>query len=175
MNLKISYPIIIFLSCLYFYSCNLNTNKKTSGNSKTDTVSKSISNSNGNPNSNNKSDQDEIITNNNLEFEKGIYLKIDKIYSGNTFTNKGGKDVFYRILEIPEEENITLFAENISIGEEGGKYQLIKRKRLTDDDSVLPKFGLNSVDSLRFTDSVTIEGYFNRQKIKINLNSLRKI
>jgi hypothetical protein len=171
MDLKA--PLTALLICLLFNCCDSNTNKKTSDNSKTDTVPKSVLSSS--PNLNNKSDQGKIITDSNLEFEKGIYLKIDKIYSGKTFTNKEGKDVFYRILEIPEEENITLFAENISMGEEGGKYQLIKRTRLTDDNSVLPKFGLNSLDSVRFTDSITIEGYFNKEKIKINLSSLKKI
>ncbi len=109
-----------------------------------------------------------------LKFESKIYLKTDAIYSGKVYTNKDNKDVFYRVLEIPDEENITLIAENISIGEEGGNYQLIKRVRLTDDNSVLQKFGLNKVDSLKFIDSVRIQGYFNHKKMIINIDSIQK-
>lgn len=175
MNLKTFFLIISSIICLLFNCCNLKTNQKTSDKSKTDTVSKLPLSNSSNSNLNNKIDQVKTKVDSNLEFEKSIYLKIDKIYSGKVFTNKKGEDVFYRILEIPEEENIALFTENISIGEEGGKYQLIKRTRLNDDNSILPKFGLNIVDSIRFTDSITIEGYFNKEKIKINLNTLKKI
>jgi hypothetical protein len=110
-----------------------------------------------------------------LQFENKIYLKADAIYSGKVYTNKDSEGVFYRVLEIPDEENITLIAENISIGEEGGNYQLIKRIRLTDDNSVLEKFGLNKVDSIKFIDSVRIQGYFNGKKMIINIDSLKKI
>jgi hypothetical protein len=107
--------------------------------------------------------------NQELQFERKIYLRADAIYSGKVYTNKNKKDVFYRILEIPEEENIMLIAENISIDEEGGDYQLIKRIRLTDDNSVLSKFGLNKLDSVKFIDSVRVEGYFNGKKMIIML------
>jgi hypothetical protein len=107
------------------------------------------------------------------QFENNIYLKIDEICTGKVYTNKDNKDVFYSVLVIPEEENLTLIAENISIGEEGGNYQLIKRIRLTDDNSVLPEFGLRSVDSLKFVDSVKIEGYFNEKKRIINIDTLK--
>jgi hypothetical protein len=50
---------------------------------------------------------------------------------------------------------------------------LRKLSRLTDNNSVLPEFGLNSVDSIRFIDSITIEGYFNGNKKKINLDKLK--
>lgn len=108
-----------------------------------------------------------------LEFEKKAYFKISAIYLGNVYTNKQNKEVFYRVLEIPEEENILLIAENITIGEEGGSYKLIKRIRLTDDNSVFPKFGLNKIDSLKFIDSVTIKGYFNGEKRIINVDSIK--
>jgi hypothetical protein len=110
-----------------------------------------------------------------LQFERKIFLKVDAIYSGKVYTNKDNKDVFYRILEIPEEENIMLIAENISVGDEGGNYQLIKRIRLTDDNSALPKFGLSKIDSIKFIDSVRIEGYFNDKKMVINIDSLKKM
>ncbi|WP_426670569.1 hypothetical protein ACPPVU_04830 [Mucilaginibacter sp. McL0603] len=113
--------------------------------------------------------------NKELQFEIKIYLKADAIYSGKVYTNKDKKDVFYRILEIPEEENIMLIAENISIGEEGGNYQLIKRVRLTDDNAVLPRFGLSKIDSVKFIDSVRVEGYFNDKKMIINVDSLKKM
>jgi len=107
--------------------------------------------------------------------EHKIYLKANAIYSGSVYTNKENKDVFYRIVEIPEEENIALIAENISIGEEGGNYQLIKRIRLTDNNSLMPKFGLNKADSIKFIDSVRVEGYFNGKKMIINLDSIKRI
>jgi len=67
-----------------------------------------------------------------------------------------------------------IIAENIEVlGEEGGNFKLIKLSRLTDDDSVLPKFGISSVDSLKFIDSVNIEGYFNNTKKRINLDKLK--
>jgi hypothetical protein len=113
------------------------------------------------------------FVNNEQQFEKNNYLSIDKIYSGHTYINSNGNSAFYRILEIPEEENIALYVENISVGEEGGNYQLIKRVRLTDDNSVLPKFGLSTVDSLKFIDSVKIEGYFNDKKRVINLVEIK--
>ena len=96
-----------------------------------------------------------------------MYLKIDKIYSGSVYTNKAGHDVFYRILEIPEEENTLLIAENISIGDEGGNYQLIKRVNLNE---VLTRHGSLTVDSLKFIDSVNIQGYFNDKKMIVNLD-----
>jgi hypothetical protein len=103
-------------------------------------------------------------------FEQQVYLKIDKISSGPVYEDNNEANVFYRILEIPEEENISLYAEKISIGEEGGNYKLVKRIRLTDENSVLPKFSLTKVDSLKFTDSVTVSGYFNEKKQSIKLS-----
>jgi len=110
----------------------------------------------------------------NVQFETQVYLKIDQILSGETYVDKNGADVFFRIIEIPEEENISLYAEQISIGDEGGNYKLIKRVRLTDDKSVLPKFGISAVDSLKFKDTTTISGYFNKNKLTINLLALKK-
>lgn len=108
----------------------------------------------------------------NIAFEKTIYLKIDQIYTGKIYNNYKSP-MFFRVLVIPEEENIMLIAEKISIGEEGGNYKLVIRIRLTDDNSTLPKFGLNNIDSLRFIDSVTIQGYFNNKKMIINLEKLK--
>ncbi|MDB5129009.1 hypothetical protein [Mucilaginibacter sp.] len=107
------------------------------------------------------------------DFEKKVYFKIDKIYSGPVYEDKSHVDVFYRILEIPEEENISLYAEKISIGDEGGSYLLIKRIRFTDENSTLPKFGLSKVDSLKFIDSVKISGYFNDKRLIVNLSELK--
>ncbi|MBB3056447.1 hypothetical protein [Mucilaginibacter gotjawali] len=175
MNFK---PLLVtntLLICMLFNCCNSSTSKKTTDELKKDTVSMSPFSKISNSNSKDRSNSGEALADSNLEFENDIYLKIDKIYSGKIYTNTKGEDVFYRILEIPEEEYISLFIENIAIGEEGGKYQLVKRFRLTDDHSVLPKFGLISVDSIRFADSITIEGYFNKKKEIINLNTITKI
>jgi hypothetical protein len=107
------------------------------------------------------------------EFEKKIYLNIDEIKSGKVFTNSNKQDVFYRVLVIPQEENMMLIAENIKPGEEDGNYKLVKMLRITDDGSALPKLGLGTVDSLKFIDSVNIEGYFNHKKQIINLDKLK--
>lgn len=108
------------------------------------------------------------------EFEQRVYLKISELHTGKEYTNKLGQTVFYRVLVVPEEENIMLLAENIQVnGEEGGDLQLAKIVRITDDNSALPKFGLVSADSLQFIDSVNIQGYFNHQKKIINLDKLK--
>jgi len=123
---------------------------------------------------NNKPEKNgQISTDSTADFERRIYLKIDEIKTGKVYTNKNNSDVFYRVLIVPEEENIMLLAENISIGEEGGNFKLVKLSRITDDNSALPKFGLGSVDSLKFIDSVRIQGYFNNKKMIINLDKLK--
>ncbi len=106
------------------------------------------------------------------EFEKRIYFNIDNMWTGPAYTNRNDLSLFYRVLEIPEEENIMLIVENISVGDEGGNFKLVKLSRLTDDSSVLPRFGLFSVDSLKFLDSVKIEGYFNHKKMVVDLDKL---
>lgn len=156
--MKFKRSVSVLLSCSLFYCCSSDTNKPDLENSQEMVL---------------KRDSDRISASREIGFEERNYLKIDKILSGDLFTDQAGKDVFYRVLQIAEEESLTLFAEAISIGEEGGSYKLINRIRLTDDASALPKFGLYSVDSLRFTDSVTIEGLFNAKKMKIKLTGLK--
>jgi len=121
-----------------------------------------------------KTDPRQLKVDSNTEFERRIYFEIDQIYSGKVYSTKNNQSAFYRVLIVPEEENIMIIAENIEVlGEEGGNFKLIKLSRLTDDDSVLPKFGISSVDSLKFIDSVNIEGYFNNTKKRINLDKLK--
>jgi hypothetical protein len=114
------------------------------------------------------------ISNKEQNFINKIYFKIDEVHTGNVYLKNGKIYVFNRILVVPEEENIMLISECISIGDEGGDYKLIKLSRLTDDGSALPKFGLNKVDSLKFIDSVNIQGLFNNQKKVINLERLKQ-
>jgi hypothetical protein len=109
MNTSTVLKGIIAIICLCIYACKSPQKKAAPLDSPT-TVS---------PKSQVQSDDQE------LQFERKIYLKAEAIYSGKVYTNKDKKDVFYRILEIPEEENIMLIGENISIGEESGNYQLI--------------------------------------------------
>ena len=146
--------VTIILFCLIFYGCSSNGNKIPSDSLKTE-AKQSVANK----------------TDDFTGFEKEAYLKIDEIKSGKVYNEGNNTDVFYRVLVIQEEENLMLIAENISIGEEGGRYHLVKRRRLTDDHSVFPKFGLQKIDSLSFVDSVTIQGYFNGKKMEINLNT----
>lgn len=105
--------------------------------------------------------------------QREIYLKIDEIHAGKLYINKNKQDVFYRLLVIPEEENILLVAENIQPGEEGGGYKLLKTIQLTNNGLTLPNSNLYKVDSLKFIDSVTVQGYFNGKKNSINLESLK--
>lgn len=95
------------------------------------------------------------------------------MHTGKLYMNKNKQEVFYRLLVIPEEENILLVAENIQPGEEGGGYKLLKTVRLTNDRLTLPNSNLYKVDSLKFIDSVTVQGYFNGKKNSINLESLK--
>jgi hypothetical protein len=154
-----------------FWCCTTKTNKtKLLVDSSKYTLSKKIAGSN-----------DKIATNrirsskyadSVSEFEKRVYFNIDNMWTGPGYTNSHDLSLFYRVLEIPEEENIMLIIENISVGGEGGNFRLVKLSRLTDDNSVLPKFGLFSVDSLKFIDSVKIIGYFNHKKMVIDLDKL---
>jgi hypothetical protein len=105
--------------------------------------------------------------------QRNIYLKIDEIHTGKLYINKNKQEVFYRLLIIPEEENILLVAENIQPGEEGGGYKLLKTIRLTNTGLTLPNSNLYKVDSLKFIDSVTVRGYFNDKKKSINLENLK--
>ncbi|MEO6524306.1 MAG: hypothetical protein ABIN91_21655 [Mucilaginibacter sp.] len=99
------------------------------------------------------------------EFQRNIYLKIDKVHSGNVYTTKAKTDAFYRVLEVPEEESAMLIVENIAIGSEGGNYKLLKLARL---DSAYPQ-----LDSLKFADSINIRGYLNGKTVLINLDNLQ--
>jgi hypothetical protein len=106
-------------------------------------------------------------------FEKAIYLKVDKILSGKLYTNADGKDCFYRVLQIPEEENIMLVAEHISIGEEDGNYKLLKRVHLTGPNTPLANYFFNSGDSLNFVDSVTVAAHVTNKVVAINLDKIK--
>lgn len=108
----------------------------------------------------------------NLSFMAENYLKISNIYSGPVFEDdKTGNSVFFRILEIPEEEHLLLHAEKISVGEEGGNYQLLYRYHIEEKKLSLNEFSLSKIDSLVFLDSITISGYFNEKKISFNLHN----
>lgn len=159
--------LLFFLFCLLMLSCTSNNNKSNLGTSQKDTTKKMHENTTIKNEVSNKIDS-------NFKFEINSYLKIDNIYSGPVYADeKNGKDVFYRIIEIPEEENLTLYVEKISIGEEGGNYQLLNRYRLPEEKlSALPH-GLYKVDSLNFIDSISISGYFNKKKCELNLIKLR--
>jgi len=162
--------ILFFVSTLFFNCHNHNTEKlNTSDTNKKSNILVGTGNDRGN-----NSRPVPMTPDTNVQFETQVYLKIDQILSGETYVDKNGADVFFRIIEIPEEENISLYAEQISIGDEGGNYKLIKRVRLTDDKSVLPKFGISAVDSLKIKDTTTISGYFNKNKLTINLLALKK-
>ncbi|TFF34335.1 hypothetical protein [Mucilaginibacter psychrotolerans] len=106
-------------------------------------------------------------------FEKAIYLKIDKVHSGNIYTNSNGFDCFYRVLQIPEEENIMLVAEHITIGEEGGNYKLLKRIHLTGPNTPLANYFFNSGDSLSFVDSTSVAVHVGDKVVAINLDKLK--
>jgi hypothetical protein len=58
------------------------------------------------------------------------YLKLTNIYLGSIFNDNKGNNIFFRIIEIPDEENLILYAEKISIGEEGGNYKLLNRYQI---------------------------------------------
>ena len=120
-----------------------------------------------------KEDHPKSFADSVAEFERRIYLEIGQVYTGKTYIDKNNRNVFNRVLVVPEEENIMLIAENISFGDEGGNFKLVKLSRITDDGSVLPRFGLSSVDSLKFIDSVDIQGFFNHKKMIITLNKLK--
>jgi hypothetical protein len=150
-------PVLLLLLFLLLYGCTSEQGKPLPGGIKTTS----------NPLDN------KVITDSTAEFERRIYFNIDEIVSGKVYTNKDKIDVFYRVLVIPEEENIMLIAEDISVGEEGGGFKLVKLSRITDEHSALPRFGLYSADSLKFIDSVRVQGYFNKQKKIINLDKLK--
>ena len=106
-------------------------------------------------------------------FEQRMYYKIDKVYSGPVFESESKGNLFYRIIEIPEEENISLYAEEISIGEEEGKYQLVRRVKLSNDNVGQLQFGFAKVDSLKFIDSLTVSVYSNNKRQIIDFADLK--
>jgi hypothetical protein len=155
-----------------FYCCTSGVSKTETGSSKKDTIKHTLSEK---PNLNNKTYHELTKTDSITEYEKKIYFHIDQVYTGKVYSFNSDSSAFYRILIIPQEENIMILAENIAvIDNEGSNLKLRKLSRLTDDGSILPKFGLSSVDSIKFIDSVTIEGYFNDKKKVINLDKLKK-
>ena len=163
MKNKKMHLLLLIITCISTIACGPKHDKKSIEKEKTDTIKTQR------PNKNIAHSEEMLTSSSGDSFEKQIYLKIDKVFSGPSYINNNNQQVFYRLLEIPEEENLSIYLENINIGEEGGNYKLLERKRLTDDNSVLPKFGLSRVDSLTFIDSVTIVGYFNEERMKIDL------
>jgi hypothetical protein len=114
---------------------------------------------------------DSALDNKN-SFELNNYLKLSNIYSGNVFEDRQtSESVFYRIIEIPSGENLLFFVEKISIGEEGGDYELLKRYRIEESRMLLPKFSVISIDSLVFIDSTIVSGYVNNRRFLFNLES----
>ena len=81
--------------------------------------------------------------------------------------------MFFRFIEIEEEEHISVYVEKISIGEEGGKYSLLNRFQITEKELGLNNYSLNSLDSLSFNDSTTVSCYFNDSKYKIDLLKMK--
>lgn len=104
-----------------------------------------------------------------LSFEAKYYLKISNIYSGPVFNDGTGRDFFYRIIEIPQEEHVLFFVEKISLLGEGGNCELRRRYKIEEKKFSLPNYSFFSVDSLMFKDSTTISGYFNRNKFLFDL------
>lgn len=100
-------------------------------------------------------------------FEMSNYLKLDRIYSGPVFIDRSDKEAFYRVVEIPVEERLLFFVEKVSIGEEGGNFQLMKRYRVDLGPSVGDD--IIEVDSLVYMDSVLVSAYFNKSKYKLDL------
>lgn len=149
-------PLITLTILLLLYGCNSPNKCKLTEKAIGDSASTRVTYSNIIKN------RSQISAIDNWEFEKKIYLKIDKIYTGKVYTNKNGVDAFYRILFIPEEENKMIEVENISIGEEGGNYKLVKRFTLTND-----------IDSLIFVDSANIKTYTGNKKSLINLDKIK--
>lgn len=106
-------------------------------------------------------------------FEAENYLRLADIHSGPTFDNGGATEhsVFYRIVEVPYEELLSLYIEKISTGDEGGNFQLISRYLLDDKELGINNYTLKRVDSVSFIDSITVSGYFNNIKYRVNLNN----
>lgn len=111
-----------------------------------------------------------LLSAKNDDFGRKIYLEISEVTCGRVYTNSKGIEVFNRVLAIPVEEEMMLVSENISIGEEGGNYNLLKRV-LLDTVPTLRESGIARIDSLKFIDSVTLSGYFNSKKLKINVET----
>lgn len=104
-------------------------------------------------------------------FESRIYLEISSLYSNYTFEDaKTGKDVFFRVFTVDQEELIMVYVEKISFDELSGDYQLVERYRLGEKMLGMPDFTLYELDSLNFIDSINMSAYFNHIKYKINLD-----
>ncbi len=110
-----------------------------------------------------------------FNFVSSNYLKLSNICLGPVHNDKDRDNILYRIIEIPNEESLQLYAEQISIGEEGGNYKLLNRYQIGNEILQLSNSNLYSVDSLAFIDSTIISGYFNNKKMSIDLNSKRII
>jgi len=119
-----------------------------------------------------KSGENKSILNSSIQdtsFEIQNYLRLSQIYSGRVFVDGNSQnEVFYRIIEIPSEEHVSLYVEKISIGQEGGNFELRKRYRI-DEKKLSLKDGFFRLDSLIFNDSTIVSGYFNNSKFKMDL------
>jgi hypothetical protein len=103
-------------------------------------------------------------------FEMSNYLRIYKLISGPIFQGSSG-DSFFRIVEIPSEEHLIVYIEKIEMKGESSGYSLLDRYKLEELSLGLRNPAIFAVDSLKFTDSVAVVGYFNRTKLIIDLNA----
>jgi hypothetical protein len=154
-----------FLICMFLICCKQNRNHQTIDTAKSTRKAAIVTPL--------KQKINITLLDSDAEFEKKIYLHIDQIYTGKVY-NENNTYAFYRVITIPEEENLMIIAEKIAVlDDEGGNLKLFKLSRVTDDGSALPKFGISSADSIKFIDSVTIQGYFNDKKKIIDLEKLK--
>jgi|GEM_PF-2278933 len=116
----------------------------------------------------------ETKTNTESDYESKNYKWLSKVYDGPVF-ECGHNSCYFRIIGLENEEKIILHAEKIDIGEEGGsrdiKYHYQIDANILNEDN----FVLNTLDSLKFIDSVTITGYFSKEKYKINLDERKAL
>ena len=125
----------------------------------------------------NKTDSASILNKDTVESSKLCddflvknYLKINRIFCGDVYTDKNIlKDVFFRVLEITEEEHTELYVEKISIGEEGGRFELLKRIKITEQELGIRNNPLY-IDSLKFIDSVHVMITCNKENYRVKLD-----
>src|SRR5258708_39130905 len=121
------YLILLFIGT-FLFSCNSYSSKNVVDSTKTVATTKSTSTS---ADFQPKNDHPKSLADSLSEFERRIYLEIDQVYTGKTYIDKNNRNVFNRVLVVSGEENIMLIAENISFGDEGGNFKLVKLSRIT--------------------------------------------